>query len=290
MRAGDAPIVYNRAMATYTVRRGDTLFSIAQRFRTTVDALARLNRIPNPNLIRVGQVLRLPGGSPIPPPARRPAPPPVALRRYTVQRGDTLFAIARRFGTSVGALVWLNRIADPNRIAVGQVLQLPGAPAPPPRPPQPRPPRPPAVRLPAALFGSRAGDPKLIALVPLFNRWADAYRVPRDLLKAVAYVESAWRAEAVSPTGAIGIGQLLPSTAAWVNQSLLGGARLDPRRAEDNIRLSSRLLRHLLDATRHEGKAIASYLQGLGSVTREGIKPATLTYVQRVQAARPHFR
>jgi soluble lytic murein transglycosylase-like protein len=142
-----------------------------------------------------------------------------------------------------------------------------------------------------ALFGSRATDRRLLALVPLFHRWADAYRVPRDLLKGIAYVESAWRADAVSPTGALGIGQLLPSTAAWVNQVLLNGARLDPRRAEDNIRMSARLLRHLLDATGgEEAKAIASYFQGLGSVTRDGVKPATFVYMLRVRDARRHFR
>jgi soluble lytic murein transglycosylase-like protein len=114
--------------------------------------------------------------------------------------------------------------------------------------------------------------------------------VPRDLLKALAYVESRWRADAVSPSGAIGIGQLLPSTAAWINQALLGGARLDPRRADDNIRLSARLLRYLLDEAGSEIDAVASYLQGLGSVRRDGKKPETNVYVWNVGAARNHFR
>ena len=56
---------------TYTVQPGDTLGAIAQRFGTTVDALARLNGISNPNLIYPGQVLRLPGSAPAPTP---PAP------------------------------------------------------------------------------------------------------------------------------------------------------------------------------------------------------------------------
>jgi murein DD-endopeptidase MepM/ murein hydrolase activator NlpD len=215
------------------------------------------------------------------------------MASYTVQRGDTLFSIARRFGTSVDAIARLNRIANPNRINVGQVLQIPGRPAPPPPPrPTPPPPRPtpPAAQLPRALFGSRANDPTLLALVPSFHRWADHYRVPRDLLKAIAYVESRWRADALSPSGAIGIGQLLPSTAAWVNQALLGGTRLDPRRPDDNIRLSARFLRYLLDETRNEPDAVASYLQGLGSVRRDGRKPETNVYVWNVGAARNHFR
>ncbi|MFQ3581330.1 MAG: glucosaminidase domain-containing protein [Chloracidobacterium sp.] len=58
---------------SYTVRPGDTLSVIAQRYRTTVDELVRLNGIRNPNLIYPGQVLRLPGTGPTPPP---PAQPP----------------------------------------------------------------------------------------------------------------------------------------------------------------------------------------------------------------------
>jgi LysM repeat protein len=282
-------------MASYTVQRGDTLFSIARRFRTTVDALAQTNRIANPNRINVGQVLQLPTGSALPPPAAPPrpaAPPaPAAARRYTVQRGDTLFSIARRFGTTVDVLARTNRIANPNRINVGQVLLVPGRPAPPPPRPVPRPPAPaPAGQLPRALFGSRARDPALLALVPLFHGWADHYRVPRDLLKAIAYVESAWRADAVSPTGAIGIGQLLPSTAAWINQTLLGGTRLDPRRASDNIRLSSRLVRYLLDGTSTDADAVAAYLQGLGSLRRDGPRRETQVYVWKVLTTRVHFR
>jgi N-acetylmuramoyl-L-alanine amidase len=288
-------VVYKQVMASYTVKRGDTLFSIARRFGTTVDAISRQNRIANPNRINVGQVLQLPSGAGLPPPAPappRPAPAPAASR-YTVQRGDTLFSIARRFGTTVDAISRLNRITNPNRINVGQALQIPGRPAPtPPRPapPPPRPTPPPATQLPRALFGSQATDPIRLALVPLFHRWADAYRVPRDLLKAIAFVESSWRADALSPSGAIGIGQLLPATAAWVNQSLLGGTRLDPRRPEDNIRLSARLLRYLLDETGNEPDAVASYLQGLGSVRRDGRRPQTQVYVWNVGAARNHFR
>ncbi len=97
---------------TYTVRRGDTLWAIAGRFGTTVDTLVRLNHIPNPNLIYVGQVLRLPAPS---------------ETTYTVRPGDTLWAISRRFGTTVNALVERNHIQNPNLIYPGEVLVIFGA-------------------------------------------------------------------------------------------------------------------------------------------------------------------
>lgn len=108
---------------TYTVRPGDTLSAIARRFGTSVQALAQLNLIPNPSLIYAGQVLCLPAQS-------SPPPPGGCQDTYTVRRGDTLIALARRFDTSVQMLAQLNGICNPNLIYAGQVLCVP-APVPP---------------------------------------------------------------------------------------------------------------------------------------------------------------
>lgn len=110
-------------VATYTVQRGDNLFRIALRFNTTTAALAAENGITNPRLIFVGQVLRIPGTGPTPP----PTDPPVE-GTYTVQRGDNLYRIALRNNTTVAELVRVNNIANPNIVFVGQVLRIPGAP------------------------------------------------------------------------------------------------------------------------------------------------------------------
>lgn len=107
------------AQGTYTVVSGDNLSSIAARFGTTVAALVSANGISNPNLINVGQVLRLSGDS-------APAPAQGGGGRYTVVAGDTLSGIAQRVGTNYQTLAAINGIADPNRINVGQVLTLPG--------------------------------------------------------------------------------------------------------------------------------------------------------------------
>ncbi|MEX2376233.1 MAG: LysM peptidoglycan-binding domain-containing protein, partial [Dehalococcoidia bacterium] len=119
---------------SYVVRPGDTLGAIAGRFGVTTDALALLNEITNPNLIRVGQSLRLPQASAVPPPVVVPSAPPEdvttdgesrAQQTYVVQPGDTLGAIARRSGTTVPEIAMANGIKDVNRIFAGQVLALP---------------------------------------------------------------------------------------------------------------------------------------------------------------------
>jgi LysM repeat protein len=102
---------------TYIVQRGDTLYSIARRYGTTVEAIAVANGIANPNLIRVGQTLAIPSsGSP---------PPPSGGTTYVVQPGDNLFRIALRYNMSYLYLASYNGISDPSRIYVGQVLRIP---------------------------------------------------------------------------------------------------------------------------------------------------------------------
>jgi LysM repeat protein len=106
--------------ATYTVQRGDTLYSIARRYGTTVEAIAAANGIANPSRIRVGQTLTIPGATGSPAPA-----PSGGGTTYVVQRGDILFRIALRYGISYVYLAQYNGIADPSRIYVGQVLKIP---------------------------------------------------------------------------------------------------------------------------------------------------------------------
>ncbi|AIY06194.1 polysaccharide deacetylase [Planococcus sp. PAMC 21323] len=107
----------------YTVKSGDTLYSIAKKFNVTVPALAKANNITNYNLIRVGQVLTIPG---------KATPPPATAVKYTVKAGDTLYSIARKYNVTVSDLAKANSITNFNLIQVGQVLTIPGKAAPPP--------------------------------------------------------------------------------------------------------------------------------------------------------------
>lgn len=111
----------------HVVRYGETLFSIAVRYNTTVAALAALNDIRNPNLIFVGQVIRIGGPGVVPTPTSPPAtqPPPTGETRYTVVRGDTLNRIAQRFGVTLSAIVTRNNLSNPNLIYPGQNLVIP---------------------------------------------------------------------------------------------------------------------------------------------------------------------
>lgn len=116
-------------VVTYTVVAGDTLYGIAARFNTTIQTLAQINNIVNPNLIYPGQVLRVPGEdgvTPVPPPTQvPPTPGPSPQRTHTVQAGENLFRISLRYNVTLDALARVNGIANPNLIFPGQVLIIP---------------------------------------------------------------------------------------------------------------------------------------------------------------------
>uniref|UniRef100_UPI00333E78CA LysM peptidoglycan-binding domain-containing protein n=1 Tax=Tissierella praeacuta TaxID=43131 RepID=UPI00333E78CA len=108
----------------YTIRSGDTLFNLANRFNTTVEAILRANPGIDPNNLQVGQVICIPS---------TPTPPtcPTGTFAYTIRSGDTLFNLANRFNTTVEAILRANPGIDPNNLQVGQVICIPSTPTPP---------------------------------------------------------------------------------------------------------------------------------------------------------------
>lgn len=104
---------------TYTVKSGDTLSGIALEYGTTVSKLASDNDIKNPNLIYTGQKLKIYATS-------KPSVPSASTETitYTVKSGDTLSALALKYGTTVRKIASDNNISNPNLIYVGQKLKI----------------------------------------------------------------------------------------------------------------------------------------------------------------------
>jgi len=106
--------------SVHTVTAGDSFESIANKYGITVRELVTAN----PQLLKIDDKLTIPAAVAIPQESGGAA---AAAPTYTVARGDTLSAIAIRFGVTVAALVAANNIANPNAIQVGQVLTIPFA-------------------------------------------------------------------------------------------------------------------------------------------------------------------
>ena len=93
----------------YIVQKGDNLYSIANKYKTTVDAIKRANNLTS-NTLKVGQVLLIPGTT--------------NYATYTVKSGDTLWDIANKYGTNVNQLITINNLGT-SKLSIGQELLIP---------------------------------------------------------------------------------------------------------------------------------------------------------------------
>lgn len=107
----------NVTSTVYTVVRGDTLSEIALKYDTTVSNLVKLNNISNPNLIYPGQKIIIYNNVNL--------PNECGKTFYTIKRGDTLTKIAKKFDTTISAIVSLNNIKNPNLIYAGETIRVP---------------------------------------------------------------------------------------------------------------------------------------------------------------------
>lgn len=103
--------------STYTVKKGDSLYSIANKYNTTVDELKRINNLTS-NILSIGQVLKLPSDK------VSDIEKEENTISYTVQKGDSLYSIARKYDTTIDRIKDLNNLTT-NLLSIGQVLLIP---------------------------------------------------------------------------------------------------------------------------------------------------------------------
>jgi peptidoglycan hydrolase-like protein with peptidoglycan-binding domain len=190
--------------------------------------------------------------------AARAAPRP-AGRRHVVRPGETLTAIAARYGTTVGALARANRL-DPTRVLlVATPLQVPVA-------------------------GARPGAGQA-HVRRLIESWSRYYGVDPRLLTALAWQESGFQQQIVSSAGAFGVMQVTPETWQFVEAVLVG--RPIPRTLAGNVRVGVAFFRHLLQRFGGDVRlALGAYFRGPAAVERFGLGPETRRYVANVLALR----
>ncbi len=274
----------------YTVRSGDTLGAIAQRTRTSLATILRLNRLSAASVIQPGQRLRVPGTGPAPAKPRSAASQG-SVTRHTVRSGDTLSALAVHHHTTQAALLKLNHLRDADHLVVGQVLRIP-------------------VRAARAATTSAsntfAGRTYPDSTVAAANRNRAALRaahlpsrtqirsmivstarrhgVDPRLALAIGWQESGWNQSQVSVANAIGTMQVIPSSGEWASSMV--GRRLNLLSTQDNITAGVAIIRSLTRSAKNVDQAIAGYYQGLGSVQSHGMYADTKQYVAAVKAHR----
>ncbi|MCP4695261.1 MAG: LysM peptidoglycan-binding domain-containing protein [Gammaproteobacteria bacterium] len=110
--------------SSYTVQRGESLYGIAKRYGLNYRDVAEWNLIPPPYNVDIGQVIRLTpltAGESV---AVAPAPAAPSGGYHTVQRGETLYRLSKRYGMTVPELAALNGLRKPYTLSVGQTLRI----------------------------------------------------------------------------------------------------------------------------------------------------------------------
>ncbi len=137
-----AAVAQDGGEIVHVVQEGENLYRIALRYGVTVAAILDANGLQSADQILAGQALVIPGAwEPEPPQSPKPAwvikgsaqpaqSPDEAPGTYTVQQGDTVYQIARRFDVSPADIIALNALTNPNRILPGEKIHIPGGSAP----------------------------------------------------------------------------------------------------------------------------------------------------------------
>jgi LysM repeat protein len=185
----------------------------------------------------------------------RPVSSPSAV--HIVQTGDTLTALAARYGTTIAALAAANHIDAAKPIVIGQHLRLP--------------------------ISMTALDPPKADVRAMLDAWSARLGVDPHLVRALAWMESGFQTRLVSDAGARGVLQTLPTTRAYV-ETVLAGRPL-PHTVDGDVEVGVLYIRHLLQVFGgSERLALAGWYQGERAVKEHGLYKVTKPFVANVLA------
>ncbi|QZN87137.1 LysM peptidoglycan-binding domain-containing protein [Cellulomonas sp. C5510] len=290
----------------HTVTSGETVSAIAKRYGTTVAAVVSANGLDPRAFIRVGQTLTIPGTGATATTATTAAPQATG-GTHTVTSGETVSAIAKRYGTTVAAVVSANGLDSRAFIRVGQTLTIPGTSTSTGATATTTAPQATGgtalvgstflgrTYAPSVVASANANKASLLAMgVPSRDQMqakvastARAMGVDASLAQAIAFQESGFDHTSVSPANAIGTMQVIPTSGDWASD--LVGRDLNLLDPDDNVVAGVAILRQLVKTSPDLPTAIASYYQGAGSVKRNGMFSDTRRYVANVQTLMARF-
>ncbi|MFZ0042459.1 MAG: LysM peptidoglycan-binding domain-containing protein [Solirubrobacteraceae bacterium] len=295
----------------HTIAPGESLYSVAAADGLSVDQLAAANGLSPDSELTAGSSIAIPPQSESATPASDVSSTPgesaiagstesapaestptessaTSGGGYLVEPGDTLSAIAARYGTSVDQLASENGLDPAGLLVAGATLSVGGAAASPSAQPVSD----------ASSAPASTGEAPSSGAVPTAETVSPSYvgsvaaenGVSPSLAEAIGEQESGFNNDEVSSTGATGVMQIEPGTWNYIGQTLAVKPPLSPDSAADNVRGGVLLLHSLLDQTGGDpALAAAGYYQGLESVREHGLYSDTQQYVNDVMALQHRF-
>lgn len=248
--------VATRTLMAYVVQPGDTLNRIAANHGTSLAAILKANRIADPDVVNVGDIVRVPTRASV---ADAPASDQTSRPARATSRSAGSATTTAHSGASQQTPLSLE-----DRTFLGNVYSES------------------TVRQAASTrqYLSTQAVPTASQTRAMIVETANRYGVPPRLALAIGLQESGWNQRAVSIAGAIGVMQVMPGTGTFASE--MAGRPLNLHIAQDNITAGVLTLRYNLQHARSTDEAIAAYYQGLGGVQEHGMYPDTVAYVRSV--------
>lgn len=285
-----------RGQSTYTVKPGDTLGAISRATGVLTADLRAANGLSGDHIV-AGKTLVIParssGGS-------TQSGGTIAGRAsgsYTVRPGDTISAIAGFRGTTTNAILAANPGVNARALRPGQKLVIPSGGAgtgssSPQRVPNTFAGRSyPQETVRSANLNKQAlherHAPSSSEMQRIIRQTANRHGVDPRLALAISHQESGFNMRAVSPANAVGAMQVIPSSGEWASR--MAGRTLDLMDPQDNATAGVLIIKAHQRTGADESIVIASYYQGRGSVTRNGMYADTKRYVANVQALKGRY-
>ncbi len=327
------------ATGTHKVVSGDTVWDLSRKYGTTISAIISANGLNKSAIIHVGQKLTIPGKAGTAAETTTTAATSkstssseststtksaASIGTYKVSSGDTVWGIARKYGSTITAIINANGLSKSAVIHVGQNLTIPGATAS-------------TVSNVTKVTATSSGEPKVATKnnVNEFSNQASGlvgdtflgrtYSAPvvgaanqnkatlksmdvpsksqmqamiiatakqmgvdPALAQAVAYQESGFDMRAVSPANAIGVMQVIPSSGEWASQIV--GRDLNLLIPQDNVTAGVAILKKLQRDGTPLSDAIGGYYQGETAVRKYGLYTDTVRYVSSVKSLMTRFQ
>jgi LysM repeat protein len=187
----------------------------------------------------------------------RPASVPSSV--HVVRVGDTLTALAARYGTTVPALAAVNHIDPARPIVIGQRLRLP--------------------------ISTRSLEAPKVDVRSMLDAWSSRLGVDPHLVRALAWMESGYQTNLTSDAGAWGVMQILPTAWDYVQNVLIG--KTVPRTPAGNVQIGVAYIHQLLgEFGGDERLAVGAWYEGARAVREHGLYPETKVFVDNVLALR----
>ncbi len=336
-KATTAAKTTSTAAGTHKVLSGDTVWDLSRKYGTSITAIINANGLNKSAIIHVGQKLTIPGKASSTSQTTTTAATSkstseststtksaAAIGTYKVTSGDTVWGIARKYGSTITAIIDANGLSKSAIIHVGQSLTIPGSTAA-------------TVSNVTKVTTTSSGAPKLATknnvdefsdkasglvgdtflgrtysapvvgaanqnkatlkamdvpsksqMQAMIVATAKQMGVDPALAQAVAYQESGFDMRAVSPANAIGVMQVIPSSGEWASQIV--GRDLNLLIPQDNVTAGIAILKKLQRNGTSLSDAIGGYYQGETAVRKYGLYTDTVRYVASVKSLMTRFQ